>query len=60
MRTKQASDKSVPVTGLKLDFSESPTIFDFISSKSFVQGMMMAGGLGEVLRLCCQDLHPGR
>ena len=47
MRTKQASDKSVPVTGLKLDFSESPTIFDFISSKSFVQGMMGPVGSGK-------------
>jgi len=47
VRTKQASDKSVPVTGLKLDFSESPTIFDFISSKSFVQGMMGPVGSGK-------------
>ena len=47
MRTKQASDKSVPVTGLKLDFSESPTIFDFISNKAFVQGMMGPVGSGK-------------
>ena len=47
MRTKQASDKSVPVTGLKLDFSESATIFDFISSKNFVQGIMGPVGSGK-------------
>jgi hypothetical protein len=47
VRTKQASDKSVPVTGLKLDFSESPTIFDFISNKAFVQGMMGPVGSGK-------------
>ena len=47
MKTKQASDKSVPVTGLKLDFSESPTIFDFISNKAFVQGIMGPVGSGK-------------
>ena len=45
-RTKEMSDKSVPIAGLNLDFSESPVIYDFIQSKNFVQGIM-----GPVLSL---------
>ncbi len=47
MKTKQSSEKALPVTGLKLDFSESPTIFDFISTKQFVQGIMGPVGSGK-------------
>jgi hypothetical protein len=47
MRTKEQSAKSVGVTGLKLDFSESPTVYDFIQSRSFVTGMMGPVGSGK-------------
>ena len=36
-RTKETSDKTVPIAGLNLDFSESPVIYDFIQSKNFVK-----------------------
>jgi pantothenate kinase-related protein Tda10 len=46
-RTKEMSDKTVPMAGLKLDFSESPVIYDFIQSKNFVQGIMGPVGSGK-------------
>ncbi len=46
-RTKEQSDKSVPVAGLNLDFSDSPVIYDFIQSKNFVQGIMGPVGSGK-------------
>ena len=46
-RTKEMSDKTVPVAGLNLDFSESPVIYDFIQSKNFVQGIMGPVGSGK-------------
>ena len=46
-RTKEMSDKSVPMAGLNLDFSESPVIYDFIQSKNFVQGIMGPVGSGK-------------
>ena len=48
MRTKEQSAKQVGVTGLKLDFSESPTVYDFIQSRSFVAGVM--GPVGKIGR----------
>lgn len=47
MRTKEQSAKQVGVTGLKLDFSESPTVYEFIQSRSFVAGMMGPVGSGK-------------
>ena len=39
-RTKEQSDKAVAASGLRLDFSKSPVIYDFIQSNAFVQGLM--------------------
>jgi hypothetical protein len=46
-RTKEQSDKAVATGGLRLDFSKSPTIYDFIQSNAFVQGIMGPVGSGK-------------
>lgn len=47
MKTKQRSEKSVSASGLRLDFSESPIIYDFLQSDKFVQGIMGPVGSGK-------------
>ncbi len=39
-RTKEQSTKQMPSTGLNLDFSESPQVWEFLRSNAFVRGMM--------------------
>jgi len=51
-RTKEQSDKSIAPAGLKLDFSESPVIYDFIQSNAFVQGLMGPVGSGKSYGCC--------
>jgi len=46
-RTKEQSEKAVAATGLNLDFSRSPVIYDFIRSNAFVQGLMGPVGSGK-------------
>ncbi len=46
-RTKEQSTKAVATTGLNLDFSRSPTVYDFIGSNAFVQGVMGPVGSGK-------------
>lgn len=47
MKTKEASSKELPVTGLNLDFSTSPMVWKFLQSKSFVRGVMGPVGSGS-------------
>ncbi len=51
-RTKEQSDKAIAPTGLKLDFSQSPVIYDFIQSNAFVQGLMGPVGSGKSYGCC--------
>ena len=46
-RTKEQSEKAVAQAGLRLDFSKSPVIYDFIQSNAFVQGIMGPVGSGK-------------
>ena len=46
-RTKEQSDKAISSSGLNLDFSQSPVIYDFIQSNAFVQGIMGPVGSGK-------------
>jgi hypothetical protein len=39
-KTKERSSKEIPTTGLNLNFSKSPRVFDFFQSDAFVQGLM--------------------
>jgi hypothetical protein len=51
-RTKEQSEKAMAPAGLKLDFSESPVIYDFIQSNAFVQGIMGPVGSGKSYGCC--------
>jgi hypothetical protein len=46
-RTKEASSKAIPSTGLNLDFSKSPEVYKFLTSNAFVRGMMGPVGSGK-------------
>ena len=46
-KTKEQSSKSMPSTGLNLDFRTSPVIYDFFQSNAFVQGIMGPVGSGK-------------
>ena len=46
-RTKEKSNKAMPATGLNLDFSKSPAVFNFLQSNAFVRGMMGPVGSGK-------------
>ncbi len=46
-RTKEQSDKAISSSGLNLDFSQSPVIYDFLSSKAFTRGVMGPVGSGK-------------
>jgi hypothetical protein len=47
MRTKEQSTKAVGAEGLRLDFSKSPTVYDFIQGRHFVSGIMGPVGSGK-------------
>ena len=46
-KTKPQSDKEAPDSGLNLDFSLSPVVYDFIQNNSFVGGIMGPVGSGK-------------
>jgi hypothetical protein len=46
-KTKEQSQKTLPIGGLNLDFSTSPVVYDFFNSNAFVQGMMGPVGSGK-------------
>jgi hypothetical protein len=46
-RTKEQSSKALPTTGLNLDFSKSPAVYEFLKSNAFVRGMMGPVGSGK-------------
>jgi hypothetical protein len=46
-RTKEQSAKQMPSTGLNLDFSQSPQVWEFLRSNAFVRGMMGPVGSGK-------------
>ncbi len=46
-RTKEQSSKQMPSTGLNLDFSASPEVWNFLQSNAFVRGMMGPVGSGK-------------
>lgn len=46
-RTKEQSPKEIPATGLNLDFSKSPKVWEFIQSNAFVRGLMGPVGSGK-------------
>lgn len=54
MKTKESSDKSLPATGLNLDFSTSPMVWKFLQSKAFVRGVMGPVGSGKSYACCAE------
>ncbi len=53
-KTKDASKKEMPVTGLNLDFSTSPMVWKFLQSKAFVRGVMGPVGSGKSYACCAE------
>ncbi len=53
-KTKDASKKEMPVTGLDLDFSTSPMVWKFLQSRAFVRGVMGPVGSGKSYACCAE------
>ncbi len=46
-KTKEQSQKTLPSSGINLDFSTSPVVYDYFQNNAFVQGLMGPVGSGK-------------
>jgi hypothetical protein len=53
-KTKDTGEKTLPQTGLNLDFSTSPMVWKFLQSKAFVRGVMGPVGSGKSYACCAE------
>ena len=51
-RSRPVHDQHIPEGGLKLDFSSSPVVWDFLQDRSFVSGILGPIGSGKTYGAC--------